>query len=112
MSNAAIAAPNIIPDFKALGIFSIIILPRPVSPKNKISKVNSIHIAAMYLKLSPSPYSPDAKPFEPKKIITSGRAGVTHPAAIGSPKIIGLEVIKKLAIKHTATACIKSKPSA
>ena len=36
-----------IPDFKALGIFSTITLPNPVKPKNKIMIVNSIHIAAI-----------------------------------------------------------------
>ena len=42
-------------------------------------------------------------------LLLSGRAaGVTQPGAIGSPKISGLDVIKKLAIKHTARACIKS----
>ena len=47
------------------------------------------------------------KPLEIKNAMTNGKAGVTQPEAIGSPKIIGLEVIKKLAIKQTATASSK-----
>ena len=47
-----------------------------------------------------------------KNPITNGRAGVIHPAAIGSPKIIGLDVIKTLAIKQAAIASFKDKPKA
>ena len=44
--------------------------------------------------------------------MTNGKAGVIHPAAIGSPKIMGLEVIKKLAIKQAAIASSKDNPRA
>ena len=44
--------------------------------------------------------------------MTNGKAGVTHPEAIGSPKIIGLEVIKTLAIKQTAIASSNDNPRA
>ena len=57
-------------------------------------------------------YSHQNKPLDIKNAITSGNAGVTQPGANGSPKIIGPDVIKKLAIKHTATACMKVKPKA
>ena len=43
-------------------------------------------------------------PLAIKKPITNGNAGVIQPAARGSPKIIGLEVMSTLAIKHAATA--------
>ena len=55
---------------------------------------------------------PSKKPFDIKKAITKGRAGVTHPGAKGSPKIIGPAVIKVLAMKQHATASSKDKPSA
>ena len=51
-------------------------------------------------------------PLAIKKPITNGKAGVIHPAAIGSPKIIGLEVIKTLATKHAAIASFNDKPRA
>jgi hypothetical protein len=44
--------------------------------------------------------------------MTNGKAGVIHPAAIGSPKIMGLEVIKKLAIKQAAIASSNDNPKA
>ena len=44
--------------------------------------------------------------------MTNGKAGVIHPAAIGSPKIMGLEVIKKLAIKQAAIASSRDNHSA
>ena len=50
---------------------------------------------------------PSKKPFDMKKAITSGRAGVTHPGAKGSPKMIGPAVIKVLAMKQHATASSK-----
>ena len=34
-----------------------------------------------------------------KSAMTNGKAGVIHPGAIGSPKIIGLEVIKYTSYK-------------
>ena len=47
-----------------------------------------------------------------KNAITNGSAGVTHPGANGSPKTIGPDVIRMLAISAQATACSKLKPSA
>ncbi len=47
-----------------------------------------------------------------KKPITKGRAGVIHPAARGSPKMIGLEVINTLEIKQAAIASLSVKPRA
>ena len=46
-SNAARAAPRIIPDLSALGTFSVINFPNPDKPNTKIIRVNSMHIAIM-----------------------------------------------------------------
>ena len=68
-------------------------------------------MAAIYWNAS-SLYTPSKKPFEIKKAITKGSAGVTQPGARGSPNIIGPDVISVLAIREQATACSKLKPKA
>ena len=106
------------PAFNPLGIISTKTFPNPVSPKSKIKIVNSIHIAARYLKVSglyvhtlsihgSTPYMPALA----RAPITIGTAGVTQPGAIGSPNISGPALIREPATNETATASSKVSPS-